>query len=136
MISQFLAVARANDLYPRSPSPNPKGRPRKTRGVDAAVLDALAEKVHVTEQGRRRRRSKLDITAAQIANMGAGGNLRAAKMALDQARKAEQRAEERAEAETIHAPIMSEADHEIAARVIARLKLILATGRSDDSPGA
>jgi hypothetical protein len=53
-------------------------------------------------------------------------------MALDQARKAE----ERAEADTVRAPIMTEADHAIAARVIARLKLILATGGSDDAPEA
>jgi hypothetical protein len=117
---------------PGVPSPNPNGRPRKARGVDAAMLGALSEKVTVTEQGQRKRRSKLDITATQIANKGAGGDLRAAKMALDQARKAE----ERAEADTVRAPIMTEADHAIAARVIARLKLILATGGSDDAPEA
>ena len=117
---------------PGAPSPNPKGRPRKARGVDAAVMGALSEKVVVTEQGKRSRKSKLDITAAQIANKGAGGDLRAAKMALDQARKAE----ERAEAETIRAPIMTEADHEIAARVIARLTKIILEGNSHDNPEA
>lgn len=122
----------AGRFRPGTPSPNPKGRPRKSRGVDAAMLGALSEKVTVTEQGRRRRRSKLDITAAQIANKGAGGDLRAAKMAFDQARKAE----ERAEAETVRSPIMTEADHEIAARVIARLKQFIATGDSHDAPEA
>ena len=122
----------AGRFRPGAPSPNPKGRPKKARGVDAAVLGALSEKVTVTEQGRRKRKSKLDITAAQIANMGAGGNLSAAKMALDQARKSE----ERAEAETIRAPIMTESDHEIAARVIAHLKQIISEGISDDVPEA
>lgn len=78
---------------PGAPSPNPKGRPRKARGVDAAVLGALSEKVTVTEQGKRKRKSKLEVTTAQIANQSASGDLRAAKMALDQARKAEERAE-------------------------------------------
>lgn len=115
-----------------SPSPNPKGRPKKVSGVDAAVLRAISERIPVTEQGKRRRKSKLDITAAQIANKSAGGDLRAAKMVLDQARKAE----ERAEANTARAPVMSEADHEIAARVIDRLKLIIATGGSNDASEA
>ena len=84
---------RAGRFRSGMPSPNPKGRPRKLLGVDGAVMGALSEKVTVTEQGKRRRKSKLDITAAQIANKGAGGDLRAAKMAFDQARKAEERAE-------------------------------------------
>jgi hypothetical protein len=114
---------------PGAPSPNPHGRPKKARGVDAAMLGALSEKVTVTEQGRRKRKSKLDITAAQIANKGAGGDLRAAKMALDQARKAE----DRAESEAVYAPIMTQADHEIAARVIARIEQILSARGSHDA---
>jgi hypothetical protein len=115
---------------PGAGSPNPSGRPRKARGVDAAMWGALSEKVIVTEQGRRKRKSKLDITAAQIANKGAGGDLRAAKMAIDQARKAE----ERAESDAIRAPIMTQTDHEIAARVIARLELIIAARSTHDTP--
>ncbi len=109
-------------------SPNPKGRPKKARGVDAAMLSALAEKVVVTEHGQRRRRTKLDVTAAQIANKGAGGDLRAAGMMFDQARKAEQRAE----AETVRAPIMTEADRAIVGRVIDRLKQVLTAGGIHD----
>lgn len=121
---------RAGRFRSGMPSPNPKGRPPKSRGVDGAVLGAMSEKVTVTEQGRRRRKSKLEITAAQIANKGAGGDLRAAKMAFDQARKAEERAETHAE----RAPVMTRSDHEIAARVIARLTMLIAEGgNSDDS---
>ena len=119
---------RAGRFRSGMPSPNPKGRPRKSRGVDGAVLGALSEKVTVTEQGKRRRKSKLDITAAQVANKGAGGDLRAAKMAFDQARKAE----ERAEADAVRVPVMTQADHEIAARVIARLTMFIAEGGSRD----
>ncbi len=123
---------RAGRFRSGMPSPNPKGRPRKVRGVDGAVLGALSERVTVTEQGKRRRKSKLDITAAQIANKGAGGDLRAAKMAFDQARKAE----ERAETDAVRAPAMTEADHEIAARVIARLTMFLAGEGNSDEPEA
>ena len=121
---------RAGRFRSGMPSPNPKGRPRKLLGVDGAVMGALSEKVTVTEQGKRRRKSKLDITAAQIANRGAGGDLRAAKMAFDQARKAE----ERAENDAVRAPVMTQADHEIAARVIARLTMFLAEGGNRDDP--
>ena len=132
--SQAAANHRDNGgrFRPGAPSPNPKGRPRKARGVDAAVLGALSGKVTVTKHGRRKRKSKLDITAAQIANKGAGGDLRAAKMALDQARKAE----ERAESDTTRAPIMTQADHDIAARVIARLTQIITEGTSHDASEA
>jgi Family of unknown function (DUF5681) len=119
---------RAGRFRPGAPSPNPKGRPKKARGVDAAMLGALAEKVTVNEQGRRKRKSKLDITAAQIANKGAGGDLRAAKMALDQVRMAE----ERADADAVRVPVMTQSDHEIAGRVIARLTRILSEGGAGD----
>ena len=115
-----------------APSPNPKGRPKKARGVDAAFLNALAQKVVMTEQGQRKRKSKLDITAAQIANKSAGGDLRAAKMALDQVRKAE----DRAEAGSERAPIMTEVDRMIAARVIDRLKRLILEGDPDDQAPA
>lgn len=104
--------------------PNPAGRPRKETGVDAAITRALSEKVTVVEQGRRTRKSKLDITAAQLANKGAGGDMRATKLALEQVRKAE----ERAQAQATREPVMTETDQEIAARVIARLRQIIAEG--------
>jgi hypothetical protein len=107
---------------------NPNGRPKAPRGVDAAFAKALAEKIAVTEQGKRKRKSRLDVTATQVANKGASGDLRAAKLALDQARKAE----ERAEAEASRAPAMTETDREIAARIIARLKQMIQAGVIDD----
>lgn len=113
-------------------SGNPRGRPKMRHGVDAAVTRALQEKVTVNEQGLRRRRPKLEVTATQIANKGAGGDLRAAKLAFDWARKAE----ERAEAEVSRAPAMTQSDHEIAARVIARLKQIIREGEVKDAEEA
>lgn len=45
--------------------------------------------VTANEQGRKRKVRKLDATATQIANKGASGDLRAGKMLLDMAAKAE-----------------------------------------------
>jgi Family of unknown function (DUF5681) len=114
----------AGRFRPGTMSPNPKGRPQRAAGVDAAITRALAEKITVTEQGRRTRKSKLDVTAAQLANKGAGGDMRATKLAFEQVRKAE----ERAQAQASREPVMTETDQEIAARVIARLRQIITEG--------
>ena len=118
----------AGRFRPGAGSPNPKGRPKKARGVDAAMLGALAEKIVVTEHGKRRRRTKLDVMAAQIANKGAAGDLRALAMVLNHGHKAQQRAE----ADTVRAPIMTEADRAIAGRVLERWKQILIAGGIHD----
>ena len=104
--------------------PNPKGRPKRVAGVDAAITRALSEKITVVEQGRRTRKSKLDVTAAQLASKGAGGDMRATKLAFEQVRKAE----ERAQAQATREPVMTETDQEIAAQVIARLTQIITEG--------
>lgn len=110
-------------------SPNPKGRPRKSKGVNDALLKAVSEKVTVTEQGKRKRKSKLEITAAQLANKGAGGDPRAAKLLLDQTRKAE----EDAEANSGQAPVMTRTDREIVELVVARIAEAIKQGGSDAS---
>jgi hypothetical protein len=107
--------------FPAGRSGNPNGRPRKGRGVDAAITRAVQEAVPVTERGRTRRRTKLDITATQLANKGASGDPRAMKLTLDMARKAE----ENAQAEAARAPVMTRSDREIADHLIARLTQIL-----------
>jgi len=53
--------------------PNPTGRPPKTRTVSATIAHALNEVIPVTENGRRRRISKLQAAAKQVANKGAAG---------------------------------------------------------------
>ena len=110
-------------------SGNRNGRPRKSRSVDASLLKALQEPVTVTENGRRKRIAKLDVTTRQLVNKGAAGEFRATKLTLDMAQKAE----ERAEAIAVTAPVMTQSDHEIAARVIARLRVIIAEGGNDEN---
>jgi hypothetical protein len=113
-------------------SGNPTGRPKKNRGVDAVLTRAVQEPVTVTEHGRRRRKTKLEIAAAQLANKGASGDQRAIKLTFDLAR----RAEERAAADIIRLPVMTQSDRAIAERVIARLKLIILAGDGDDQTDA
>src|SRR6185369_17627176 len=74
-------------------SGNLNGRPRKDRVVDDTVgsrlAKALNQRVDVTEQGKRRKISKLDATLKQIVNKGATGDLSNAKLALLLATKTE-----------------------------------------------
>lgn len=113
-------------------SPNPKGRPKKEDSVDAALKRALNEKITVTEDGKRKRKSKLDVAATQVANKSAGGDMRAVQLAFNEKRKGEQN-DEAARART---PAMTQSDREIAARVIARLKQFIIEGSDDNAPEA
>lgn len=97
---------------------NPKGRPRKSRSVNDTILREIKAPVTVTENNRRRKITKLEANAKQIANLGASGDLRAAKLTMDLALRAE------GASEISSAPLpLTENDRAIAERFIARLGL-------------
>jgi len=109
-------------------SGNPHGRLRKPRSADDAILGAVHQAITVTENGRRRRRTKLEVTAAQIANQGASGNLGAGKTTFDLVQRAEER-----QAQTSNAnEELSLSDHEIAERFVARLRRMIEEERDRD----
>ena len=111
-------------------SGNPRGRPRKPRTADEAILGAVRQAITVTENGRRRKRSKLEVTAAQIANQGASGNLSAGKTAFDLVRRAEER---QLEASGTSGEL-SLSDREIAERFVARLRRTIEEEGHDTAP--
>jgi replication-associated recombination protein RarA len=80
----------ADGLFRKGRSGNPKGRPRKDKTVSAAILKAMNETITATENGRRRRVRKVDAAAKQFANKGAAGDVRAGKIFLDMAARAEE----------------------------------------------
>lgn len=100
--------------------PNPNGRPRNARTVGGAMTGALNESIPVTENGRRRKISKLQAAAKQIANKGAAGDLRASKLAFDLA----ERAEQQAAAQPVN-DRLSASDEEIVERLKARFRKII-----------
>ena len=108
-------------------SGNLRGRPRKPRSADDAILDAARQAITVTENGRRRRRTKLEVTAAQIANQGASGNLSAGKTTLDLVRRAEERQQASGTSQEL-----PQSDREIAERFVARLRRIIEMDQDDD----
>ena len=58
-------------------SGNPRGRPKRDRGLSGLVARALAEKVEAKENGRRRRITKLEAAVTQLVNRAANGEQRA-----------------------------------------------------------
>jgi hypothetical protein len=96
---------------------NPNGRPRKTRTLSEDIARELSAKVTITENGKRKRVSKLSASAKQIANQAASGDLKAAKLTMDLAQKADRDREA--------APIaagLTATDKEIVMRFITRFK--------------
>jgi hypothetical protein len=92
---------------------NPRGRPRKDRSVSGEILNEFNRKVTIN----KKRVSKVSLSALQIANQGAKGDTRSAKLAIDLALKAEsQRA-------SVPKPTpLTDNDKEIVKRFLARLR--------------
>ena len=64
-------------------SGNPKGRPRGSRNASILLDEALKERVTVSENGRRRKVSKLEVILTQLVNTAAKGDHRATRLLLE-----------------------------------------------------
>ena len=109
--------------FPKGRSGNTNGRPPKAASVSAAIVSAMNKTITASEHGRKRKIRKLDATATQIANKGAGGDLRAGKLLLDMAAKAEA-----LEAATAVPETLTISDQEILDRFLADYRRHLEEG--------
>ncbi len=96
-------------------SGNPRGRPKRARGIGGLVARALAEKVKAKENGRRRCITKLEAAVKQLVNRAATGDHRATQFAFallgdDQGRPASRETAER----------ISEGDALVMAEIVRR----------------
>ena len=57
-------------------SGNPRGRPKGSKNLKTIVEVVLNEKVEVTESGRRRKVTKLELVIRQLVNKAAGGEIK------------------------------------------------------------
>ena len=73
-------------------SGNPRGRPKGARNLSTVVASALGERVAVTENGRRRRITKLEAAIKQLVNRAAAGEARATQLLIQLAQATEARA--------------------------------------------
>ena len=63
-------------------SGNPRGRPKGARNLACEVASILGERVTVTENGQRKRITKLQAAIKQLVNRAASGEPRATKLLL------------------------------------------------------
>lgn len=73
----------AHTRFQKGRSGNPSGRTKKPKSVASVLTRAAQQKVTVTEGGRRRRVTKLDVAITQLVNKAAGGDFRSQKLLLD-----------------------------------------------------
>jgi hypothetical protein len=76
-------------------SGNPRGRPKGVRNLSTVVASALSERVAITENGRRRRITKLDAAIKQLVNRAAAGEARATALLIQVMQANEAKASER-----------------------------------------
>ena len=68
--------------FPAGKSGNPKGRPKGSRSVGAVLKDIMRQKIAVTENGKTRRISALEVMLRRLANDAMRTDLRALKLML------------------------------------------------------
>jgi hypothetical protein len=78
--------------FRKGQSGNPKGRPRGSRNATTILNEALHERVVVTENGRRKSATKLEVIFKQLVNKAAQGDHRATQLLLNQMPSLEARA--------------------------------------------
>lgn len=69
--------------------PARRGRSKGSENLATIVREEAAERVEVSENGKRRRRSKQRIAVTQVFNKAAGGDLKAVAQMVDLIRKTE-----------------------------------------------
>ena len=63
-------------------SGNPQGRPPRSRNMATLLAKALSQRVAVTENGRRRTITKLEVIVAQLVNKSAAADPRSMTMLI------------------------------------------------------
>lgn len=71
-----------NARFQKGQSGNRKGRPRGSRNASTLLDEALKERVTVSENGRRKKITKLEAILTQLVNRAAGGDHRATQLLL------------------------------------------------------
>jgi len=78
----------AHTRFRKGQSGNPSGKPKRVLSEDEILLRELASKVPVTEGGKQRRMSKLEVMLKQQVNLAMKGDPKAVRNVIDAYRKA------------------------------------------------
>jgi Family of unknown function (DUF5681) len=95
-----------------------RGRPRGARNLTTLLLEALDERVDVSQGGRRRKIAKRELGIAQLADKFANGDPYATKLMLGLLLEIERKPP----AEPAQRPPLEEADKLVIADLLARLR--------------
>jgi hypothetical protein len=76
---------------------NPKGRPRTVKNFSTLLRQEVQKKVVVTENGRRRKITKLEAGATQVANNMARGDLKTTQFVVGMTQEGERKVDTSAE---------------------------------------
>jgi hypothetical protein len=63
-------------------SGNPRGRPKGARNFNTIVAATVSERLTVTQNGRRKRITKIEAAVTQLVNRAAGGDLRSIQLLI------------------------------------------------------
>jgi hypothetical protein len=107
-----------NTRFKPGQSGNPKGKPKGAKNLASIVDGAINEKMVVTENGKSRKVSKLEIAVKQLVNKAALGD----QKALAQLLPLVQIIEGRAEADMSSTPILAEVDTLVMAHIEERYR--------------
>jgi hypothetical protein len=105
--------------YAKGTSGNPKGRPKGSKNLSTILMEAANAPVIATIDGKKRKITKLDATAMQLATKAASGDPRSVVAFLDWVDEIEARAAAARPAEFPFSP----ADLEVLRQTFERMKL-------------
>lgn len=69
--------------FKKGQSGNSKGRPRGAKNVDTILKQALAERVVISEKGRRKSLTKAEVIIKQLVNKAAQGDHRSTRLLME-----------------------------------------------------
>lgn len=100
-------------------SGNPKGRPKGSLNMASVLARALRERVSVTEAGKRRTFTKLEVAVKQLVNKAASGEPRAMQMLVSLSQMAEAQTEVAA---VVARDALPEDDQQVLQSLLARIQ--------------
>jgi Family of unknown function (DUF5681) len=115
--------------FRKGASGNPNGRPRGARNLATLLDQTLRERIAITENGKRRKVTKLAAALKQLVNRALAGDLRAMRLLLDRVQVLESRAHPGAPED---AAALEQADHELIRDLRARRQGASNTGQENE----
>lgn len=77
-------VPPTRSQFKKGQSGNPAGRPKGAKSFRTVIKEAASKKLAVIEDGKRKKKSKMELMATQMMNKAAKGEPRATQMAMAQ----------------------------------------------------